>query len=129
MIECKLVHMFIHCNLWLVSLLNAESLSVSFLYDWIVTTFSCEKLLLILIEVTTYIGFKTITAINRQQIAIRFEFRIYTPWKYLLLDLIQNKPLFDILCLSNRNTCLEHFQQVQLRLNVWEKEHHSFLRA
>ena len=55
LIDCKLVHMFIHCNLWLVYLLNADSLSVSLLYDWIVTTFRYEKLMFILIEITTYI--------------------------------------------------------------------------
>jgi hypothetical protein len=54
LIESKLVHMFIHCNSWLVSLFHADNLSVNFVYDWIVSPFPCEKLLFILIEITTY---------------------------------------------------------------------------
>ena len=115
MIECKLVHMFIHCNLWLVSLLNADSLSVSFLYDWIVTTFPCEKLLFILIEnnylhrIWTYNCYKRTTDIHSIWISNMCFLGISVAWPY------RNQLLLDTSCLSNQNTRLEHFQQAQLR--------------
>jgi len=130
LIECKLVHMFIHCNLWLVSLLNADSLSVSF-FVWL----NCDHFLLrettiytnrsnYLHRIWNYNCYKRTTDIYSIWISNICSLEISVAWPY------------------PKQTAFRYILPVEPKHVSWAfpasptsikcmriKEHHSFLRA
>jgi len=122
--------MFIHCNLWLVYLSNANSLSLSFFYDCIVTYFPYEKLLFILIEITTNI---MIWNYNCLKMDVRYLFDLKFKQLFLrnicCLTLSTNRTALRYSpAPSNWNPHFKYFQQVQPSIKYLDRRTYCFSR-